>query len=129
IKRRDANKRVLESRAAAGAFDELEGNRARVFAGVDAILAAAQRAHDALASGALQFSFGGPSNAEPIRLPAAEPWPAAERLQKEFDAVGFFLSGHPLDDYVAALKRMRVQSWAEFAPGVPPRASATPPPA
>src|SRR5262249_5841402 len=39
----------------------------------------------------------------------------AERLQKEFDAVGFFLSGHPLDDYAPALERMRVQSWAEFA--------------
>jgi len=121
---RAVNKRVLESLAAAGAFDELEGNRARAFAGVDAILAAAQRAHDAVASGALQFSFGGPSNAEAIRLPAAEPWPAAERLQKEFDAVGFFLSGHPLDDYAAALKRMRVQSWAEFARAVRAGASA-----
>jgi DNA polymerase III subunit alpha len=115
---RALNKRVLESLAAAGAFDELEGNRARVFAGVDAILAAAQRAHDAQASGALQFSFAGPANAEAIRLPLIEPWPAAERLQKEFDAVGFFLSGHPLDDYAAALKRMRVQSWAEFTRAV-----------
>jgi DNA polymerase III subunit alpha len=121
---RALNKRVLESLAAAGAFDELEGNRARVFAGVDAILAAAQRAHDAQASGALQFSFGGPASAEAIRLPLIEPWPAAERLQKEFDAVGFFLSGHPLDDYAAALKRMRVQSWAEFALAVRAGASA-----
>ena len=31
--------------------------------------------------------------------PAYEPWPAAERLQQEYDAVGFFLSGHPLDEY------------------------------
>jgi len=51
-------------------------------------------------------------------LPSPEPWPPAERLQKEFDAIGFFLSGHPLDDYAAALKRMRVQSWAEFARSV-----------
>ena len=115
INPRAINKRVLESLAAAGTFDELERNRARVFAGADAILAAAQREHDALSSGALQFSFGGASQAEAIRLPPAEQWPPAERLQKEFDAVGFFLTGHPLDDYAAALKRMRVQSWAEFA--------------
>src|SRR5207302_11394667 len=51
-------------------------------------------------------------------------WPPAERLQKEFDAVGFFLTGHPLDDYAAALKRMRVQSWAEFARAVRAGASA-----
>jgi DNA polymerase-3 subunit alpha len=118
------NKRVLESLAAAGAFDALETNRARVFAGVDAMLASAQREHDALASGALQFSFGGPAAREPIRLPAVEPWLPAERLQKEFDAVGFFLSGHPLDDYGATLKRMRVQSWAEFARAVRAGASA-----
>ncbi|MFZ3360386.1 MAG: OB-fold nucleic acid binding domain-containing protein, partial [Xanthobacteraceae bacterium] len=35
-----------------------------------------------------------------------------------YDAVGFFLSGHPLDDYAAALKRLRVQPWAEFARAV-----------
>src|SRR5207253_638172 len=85
--------------------------------------AAAQREHDALSSGALQFSFGGASQAEAIRLPPAEQWPPAERLQKEFDAVGFFLTGHPLDDYALALKRMRVQSWAEFARAVKAGAS------
>ncbi len=57
-------------------------------------------------------------------LPSVEPWPPAERLQKEFDAIGFFLSGHPLDDYAAALQRMRVQSWAEFARSVKAGASA-----
>ena len=51
-------------------------------------------------------------------LPSIEPWLPAERLQKEFEAVGFFLSGHPLDDYAVALKRMRVQSWAEFSRAV-----------
>jgi DNA polymerase-3 subunit alpha len=124
INPRMVNKRVLESLAAAGAFDAFEGNRAQVFAGVDAILARAQREHDAAASGALQFSFDGPAAKEPIRLPAMEPWLPAERLRKEFDAVGFFLSGHPLDDYAATLRRMRVQSWAEFARGVRAGASA-----
>ena len=124
INPRTVNKRVLESLAAAGAFDEFEGNRAQVFAGVDAILARAQREHDAAASGALQFSFGGPAAKESIRLPATEPWLPAERLRKEFEAVGFFLSGHPLDDYAATLRRMRVQSWAEFARGVRAGASA-----
>ena len=118
INPRAVNKRVLESLAAAGAFDELEENRARIFAGADAMLAAAQREHDALASGALQFSFGGHDKREPVRLPAVERWLPAERLQKEFDAIGFFLTGHPLDDYVETLKHMQVQSWAEFARAV-----------
>ena len=36
------------------------------------------------------------------------------RLQKEYEAVGFFLSGHPLDEYDELLKRLRVQTWADF---------------
>src|SRR5258708_33134036 len=44
---RAINKRVIESLAAAGAFDTLEPNRARVFAGAESILAACHRSHDA----------------------------------------------------------------------------------
>jgi DNA polymerase-3 subunit alpha len=51
-------------------------------------------------------------------LPQIEPWLPADRLRREYDAIGFFLSGHPLDDYAVALKRLRVQSWAEFSRAV-----------
>jgi DNA polymerase-3 subunit alpha len=107
------NKRVLESLAAAGAFDALEKNRARVFAGCEAILRHAQRSGEDRASGQNEL-FGASSSASALRLPDVEPWLPADRLSKEFDAAGFYLSGHPLDDYAVALKRMRVQSWAEF---------------
>ena len=123
INPRAVNKRVLESLAAAGAFDALEGNRARVFAAVDAVLATAQRAYDDVAVGQSELFAGGAAR-QPLVLGHVEPWLPAERLQKEFDAIGFFLSGHPLDDYAAALKRMRVQSWAEFARAVRAGASA-----
>jgi DNA polymerase III subunit alpha len=120
---RAVNKRVLESLAASGAFDALENNRARAYAGVDAILATAQRQHEAAEIGQNDM-FGGPSMREKIPLPAAEPWLPAERLQREFDAIGFFLSGHPLDDYAAVLKRLNVQSWAAFANSVKQGATA-----
>jgi DNA polymerase-3 subunit alpha len=123
INPRAVNKRVLESLAAAGAFDALEGNRARVFAAVDAMLASAQRAYDDVVVGQSELFGGGAAHA-PLAVGQVEPWLPAERLQKEFDAIGFFLSGHPLDDYAAALKRMRVQSWAEFARAVRAGASA-----
>jgi DNA polymerase-3 subunit alpha len=118
INPRAVNKRVLESLAAAGAFDALEENRARVFAAADAMLAEAQRGHDALILGALEFSFGSGDIRDAVRLPTVDAWLPAERLQKEFDAIGFFLSGHPLDDYADTLKHMRVQSWAEFSRSV-----------
>src|SRR5262252_1880501 len=123
INPRAVNKRVLESLAAAGAFDVLDGNRARMFAAVDIMLATAQRAYDDVVVGQSEL-FGGGAARAPLAVGQVEPWLPAERLQKEFDAIGFFLSGHPLDDYAAALKRMRVQSWAEFARAVRAGASA-----
>jgi DNA polymerase-3 subunit alpha len=117
------NKRVLESLAAAGAFDALDHNRARVSAGVEAILAACQRSHEASSIGQNDM-FGGAADAPTIMLPQVEPWLPAERLRREYDAVGFFLSGHPLDDYATALKRLRVQSWAEFSRAVKAGATA-----
>jgi len=123
INPRALNKRVLESLAAAGAFDVFEPNRARVHAAVDTLLATAQRTHDDSARGQSEL-FGGPASPERLALPALEAWLPAERLKREYEAVGFFLSGHPLDDYASALKRLRVQSWAEFSRAVKAGASA-----
>jgi DNA polymerase-3 subunit alpha len=117
INPRAVNKRVLESLVAAGAFETIEKSRARTFAVVDTMLATAQRAHEDAAIGQSEL-FGGAAAPVPIVLPTVENWLPAERLQREYDAVGFFLSGHPLDDYASALKRLRVQSWSEFARAV-----------
>jgi DNA polymerase III subunit alpha len=120
---RAINKRIIESLAAAGAFDTLESNRARVFGGADAMLAACQRSHEAETSGQNDM-FGNSADAPTIMLPQVEPWLPAERLRREYDAIGFFLSGHPLDDYATALKRLRVQTWAEFSRAVKTGATA-----
>jgi DNA polymerase-3 subunit alpha len=120
---RAINKRIIESLAAAGAFDGLDSNRARVFAGADAILSACQRSHEAATIGQNDM-FGNAADAPTIMLPQIEAWLPAERLRREYDAIGFFLSGHPLDDYATALKRLRVQSWAEFSRAVKTGATA-----
>ncbi|HEY7243469.1 MAG TPA: DNA polymerase III subunit alpha [Xanthobacteraceae bacterium] len=117
INPRAVNKRVLESLAAAGAFDVFEGNRARVFAAADVMLAAAQREHEVQTNGILEFSFGS-ARSYAIQLADVEPWLPAERLQKEFEAIGFFLTGHPLDDYAGVIKHMHLQFWAEFSRSV-----------
>ncbi|HEY4774760.1 MAG TPA: DNA polymerase III subunit alpha, partial [Xanthobacteraceae bacterium] len=123
INPRAVNKRVLESLAAAGAFDCLEPDRARAFAAVDLMMAAAQRAHEAATMGQAEL-FGGPSAREALRIPAVEAWLPAERLRREYEAIGFFLSGHPLDDYAPLLKILRVQTWAEFCRAVKAGATA-----
>ncbi|KQZ00986.1 DNA polymerase III subunit alpha [Pseudolabrys sp. Root1462] len=123
INPRAVNKRVLESLAQAGAFDEFDKHRARVFGALDKVMGIAQRTHETQAVGQNDF-FGGSGKAEPIAMPNVEPWLPAERLKREYEAIGFFLSGHPLDDYAAVLKKMRVQSWAEFSRAVKSGATA-----
>ncbi|MGE3150159.1 MAG: DNA polymerase III subunit alpha, partial [Pseudorhodoplanes sp.] len=118
INPRAVNKRVLESLAAAGAFDALEPSRARAFAAVEAMLGAAQRTHEAASLGQNELFGAGGSVRETLVVPAVEPWLPTERLQREYEAIGFFLTGHPLDDYAASLKRMKVQNWAEFSAAV-----------
>ena len=120
---RAVNKRIIETLAAAGAFDTLDPHRARVHGGADSILAACQRANEAATSGQNDM-FGGAVDAPAVMLPSIDNWLAAEKLRKEYDAIGFFLSGHPLDDYATALKRLRVQSWAEFCKAVKTGATA-----
>lgn len=114
---REVNKKVLESLAAAGAFDGLEPDRARVVAGLEPMVAMAAHAEEERRAGQSAL-FGTLDVASAFRVSATTPWTAAERLRREFDAVGFFLSGHPLDAYEAILKRLRVRRWAEFARAV-----------
>ena len=106
------NKKALESLAAAGAFDELESDRAIAFAAVEPMLAIANRCASETAAG--QNALFAEPEAAPLKV-RASPWPEAEKLRREFDAVGFFLSGHPLEAYQTALKRLRATRWADFA--------------
>ncbi|MBM3608265.1 MAG: DNA polymerase III subunit alpha, partial [Alphaproteobacteria bacterium] len=122
INPREVNKKVLESLAAAGAFDEIAPDRARAFAAIEKILAAAntmQAEAQAGQAGLLSMEGGAPQ----IVIPKTASWPPAERLKREFDAVGFFLSGHPLDDYQNVMKKLRVERWADFSCAVKQGAS------
>ncbi|HXY58269.1 MAG TPA: DNA polymerase III subunit alpha [Methylocystis sp.] len=119
---REVNKKVLETLACCGAFDELEPDRAKVFCGVETILACANRRAEERALG--QNALFGEAEEDDLALPKAPPWTSAERLQRELDAAGFFLSGHPLDAFRAVSKRLRLQRFAEFSAAVKRGASA-----
>ena len=119
---RHVNKRTLESLIAAGALDPIEPDRARATAALDAILASANRAQEEAVAGQSDI-FGGSGEPEPLHVQSHEPWTGAERLEREYDAIGFFLSGHPLDDYEHVLQRLRVQRWTDFARAVKAGAS------
>ncbi|MCV6597275.1 MAG: DNA polymerase III subunit alpha [Mangrovicoccus sp.] len=107
-------KRPLEMLARAGAFDQLDRNRRRVFDSLDALAAYSEAIHEQRRSNQVSlFGEAGDDLPEP-RLSKANDWLPAERLAEEHKAVGFYLSGHPLDDYMAPLKRQGVKTLAQI---------------
>jgi len=123
ISPREVNKKVLESLAAAGGFDELEPDRARASAAIEQVLALANRTESERQAGQSGL-FGAVESDAPLNIPKVAAWEPTERLRREFDAVGFFLSGHPLEDYAGVVKRYKLSSWMEFQRAVRGGASA-----
>ncbi len=97
---RQINKRIFENLARAGAFDAMEPDRAKVLASAETLLSMAQHAAQQRESAQASLFGGGDAQAELARppLPNPEPWSPTQRLDEELAAIGFYLSGHPLDD-------------------------------
>jgi DNA polymerase-3 subunit alpha len=103
---RRVNKKVLEVLIKSGAMDSFGLARARMLGGLDGAMAAAAAEAERKASG--QVSLFGASSRPQFRLPDATEWPLAERLRNEKEALGLFLSGHPVEEYLGDADRMRV---------------------
>lgn len=103
---RVAGRRTLEALTVAGAFDSF-GHRAQILAGLDTMVREAQlRAEERVSGQASLFDAFGAGDGEsspeerqePV-LPDVPPWPESERLAREKESLGFFISGHPLDRF------------------------------
>ncbi|PSL21140.1 DNA polymerase III subunit alpha [Shimia abyssi] len=107
-------KRPLEMLARSGAFDQLDPNRHRVLASLDALVGYSSAIFEQKASNQVSlFGEAGDDLPEPRLSPVGD-WLPAERLDEEARAIGFFLSGHPLEDYMGALKRKKVLTLDEL---------------
>ena len=101
---RKIGKRPLEMLVQAGAFDVLDTNRHRIFKSLDALVAYSAAIHDQKVSKQVSlFGEAGDDLPEPV-LSSVSDWLPAERLSREFSAIGFYVTGHPLDDYKSAFK-------------------------
>ena len=108
IDARALNKRVLEQMARAGVFDSIHNNRHQILESTEILTRHAQARMAAAASN--QNSLFGDTFAEAhnLALPVCAEWSPLDKLKNEFDAVGFYLSAHPLDSYANALKKIGV---------------------
>jgi DNA polymerase-3 subunit alpha len=107
------NKRALETLAAGGAFDSLEVNRALVHGNADTLMAIAQRTEANKEDGTSDL-FGAAPDSARSELKPVKAWTPMERLASEFGAIGFYLSGHPLDAYASVLPKLDVTRYTDF---------------
>jgi DNA polymerase-3 subunit alpha len=115
------NRRVLESLIKAGAFDSLGDTRAGLLSGLDQAMEAGQRSQRDReeGQGSLFESLASPRT--DASAPAPRPdshvpeWPREELLAYEKDVLGFYLSGHPLDEFREVAGRLRAVSAGELA--------------
>jgi DNA polymerase-3 subunit alpha len=114
------NRRGLEGLAAAGAFDGLEPNRAKVLANADLLLSVAETAVRERESGQHGL-FGGEDHDEPsLRLVEAAEWTRTEQMAAERENFGFYFAAHPVEGYRAVASANGARSYASLLEsGVP----------
>ena len=117
IERVDAkhlNKRLLENLIGAGAFDCLEPNRRALYEAIEHISYIASKKNKVQS---VQRTMFGESQSPIInfKLPVVPKWDGLTSLQKEFDALGFYLSDHPLNAYKEQLQRLQITPSLMFA--------------
>ena len=109
------NKRQMEHLIKAGALDSLNPNRRQLFESVDTIARLAAVAADDRSSNQVSLFGDDPAAAgAALRLPDVPDWPLTDRLRHEFEAVGVYLSAHPLDSYAKSLEKLNVVSYAQL---------------
>jgi len=107
------NKRQMENMVRSGTFDSLNPNRKQLHMGIEAIMGEASAQQSERESNQIGLFGGEDQPSQSIRLPDIADWPPMERLREEFDAIGFYLSAHPLDSYGKSLQRLDVVPFSE----------------
>ena len=107
------NKRYIENLAKAGAFECLDKNRAKVYTNVEKIIAFSAQETQARNSSQISL-FGDTVQATKFKMDEVPEWPHLEKLTMESEAIGFYLSAHPLDAFEAVFERLRVSSSSDL---------------
>ena len=105
------NKKSVEALAKAGAFDNIHPNRHQILESCEIICKyGASKAEERNSNQMSLFGLGSSIQMDNPTLKNSVDWEKAEKLQKEFEAFGFFVNEHPIDDYFSDLKKRGVIS-------------------
>ena len=103
VDQKAVNKKALECLACVGALDELEGHRAQLVEAVESAVQYGQRIQAEKAAGQNSLFGAGSGSGETMepKLRVVNPWPRSRLLKEERELIGVYVSGHPLEEYMA----------------------------
>ena len=110
---RKVNRKVIESLIRAGAFDELEKNRASLLASINQAISLAEQSKSHMGQDSL---FGEEANQEVTKYVATDEWDSKRQIYEEKVALGFYFSGHPFSYYKEMVRAMYPQSLSDARP-------------
>ena len=110
---KDINKLQLEGLVKAGAFDKLNSNRQALYNSIPAIIAKSKNIFDNKSANQIDL-FSEDESAQDDILIKTEDWKFEERLSKEFEAVGFFISDHPLNQFTEIFNDYKITDYSSF---------------
>ena len=114
VELRKIGKRSLEMLIYAGVFDEISNNRNQLFQSIDILVEYSNICFSEKNTG--QNNLFGESNnlLSYPEIKLIEDWNSSEKLKKEYEAIGFYLSAHPLDDYSKLFKSQKIEKFSEL---------------
>jgi DNA polymerase-3 subunit alpha len=113
INPKDMNKLQLEGLVKAGAFDNLNSNRLSLFDSIPNFILKTKNIFDNKLANQIDL-FSEDETLENEIVNDIEDWNFEERLSKEFEAVGFFISNHPLNQFTEIFDDYKIQDYSMF---------------
>ena len=110
---KDINKLQLEGLVKAGAFDNLNSNRQSLFNAIPNLITKSKNIFENKSANQIDL-FGESEKQQNEIVLDLEDWKFEERLSKEFEAVGFFVSDHPLNQYKEVFSDYKIQDFQTF---------------
>ena len=114
---RAVNKKALENLSKAGAFDTLNPNRRQLLESQDVLVAHAASIQADRESNQVSLFGDTLTEASRPKLRDVPDWPQQARLNHEHDAIGFYLSAHPLEAYAKTCRKLGVTDWRDVLSG------------
>jgi DNA polymerase-3 subunit alpha len=112
---KDVNKLQLEGLVKAGAFDEIDANRKKLFMAIPRIIQTIKSKHEEKVSSQTNL-FDSTNNIdnEIFEFTEIKPWTKKELLSEEFISLGFYISDHPLNEYKEFFTHLEIESYKDF---------------